>query len=560
MKQKKEGSEVLLNALIANVLLGSLSLQNGIESFRRSHYEKAKAEFEAIQEYPPETFSLAQIYLGRLAAGEGNRQELLKHLRMIEKSLPSGHPLFYQKHFLDGIYFYQGDEHAQAIACFKKALTPHLSEWKQETLAYLTKSLLKQAIRCDEPAPFFKQAEEATQALLSLSPHMHQQCLDEINAVKNRQLPCDCSLPEGLLLKEKGIMFAKKEAWQEAKEHIAQCLPLLKDSSEALYWLAVAEGNLGNETARQKHLKDLYTNFPHSPYAPIACFNYFPLQHYALGRKQAIRHLKNMHQLFPEHPGNIQAFYLLGLSQLKDPIAAIDFFQRAEDLFELLFDSLSEEELPYYKDICTLAILEKGRANRSISTKAGAAKKEIYLTYSQSIYEKLLESSPAPPALLHLAQFELACIYKQRGEIEKAESLLNQLMQLDDSSHIKSKAFVEKGKILQQRSEDEKALQCFILAEKLGKSFSPDQKLETLLDQSECHKALKQYDLALLVLSKAVNDESISSLRIKAMFLRAEIYLLQQRPELAIKQLESIALKGGEWGKQARNRLKELYG
>ena len=52
----------------------------------------------------------------------------------------------------------------------------------------------------------------------------------------------------------------------------------------------------------------------------------------------------------------------------------------------------------------------------------------------------------------------------------------------------------------------------------------------------------------------------ISPLRIKAMFLRAEIYELQGRPELAIKQLEAAARKGGEWAQKAQEKLEQVYG
>ena len=56
-------------------------------------------------------------------------------------------------------------------------------------------------------------------------------------------------------------------------------------------------------------------------------------------------------------------------------------------------------------------------------------------------------------------------------------------------------------------------------------------------------------------LSDAVNDEAISGLRLKAMYLRAEVYALQGRTELAHKQLEAVSKKGGDWGKLAAEKL-----
>ena len=62
------------------------------------------------------------------------------------------------------------------------------------------------------------------------------------------------------------------------------------------------------------------------------------------------------------------------------------------------------------------------------------------------------------------------------------------------------------------------------------------------------------------LLSRVINDDVISPLRIKAMFLRADVYELQGRPELAIKQLEATSLKGGEWAQKAKEKLEQVYG
>ena len=44
------------------------------------------------------------------------------------------------------------------------------------------------------------------------------------------------------------------------------------------------------------------------------------------------------------------------------------------------------------------------------------------------------------------------------------------------------------------------------------------------------------------------------------MFLRAEIYELQGRHELSLKQLETTARKGGEWAQKAQQKLEQVYG
>ena len=71
---------------------------------------------------------------------------------------------------------------------------------------------------------------------------------------------------------------------------------------------------------------------------------------------------------------------------------------------------------------------------------------------------------------------------------------------------------------------------------------------------------MHRYDDAIMVLSKVVNDDAVSSLRLKAMYLRAETYEQQGRAELARKQLESMVKKGGPWAEQAKIKLEKDYG
>ena len=59
----------------------------------------------------------------------------------------------------------------------------------------------------------------------------------------------------------------------------------------------------------------------------------------------------------------------------------------------------------------------------------------------------------------------------------------------------------------------------------------------------------------MLILSRIINYDAVSSLRLKAMFLRAEIYEHQGRLELARQQLRAVAKKGGEWASKAQSKL-----
>ena len=105
------------------------------------------------------------------------------------------------------------------------------------------------------------------------------------------------------------------------------------------------------------------------------------------------------------------------------------------------------------------------------------------------------------------------------------------------------------------------AMHCFELAEECrGDFFSNEERLELWLAKSRCLRAKGDFDVAMRLLSKIINADIASSLRLEAMYERACLYELQERPELAYRQLESMIKLGGEWGESAARKLKEDYG
>lgn len=84
--------------------------------------------------------------------------------------------------------------------------------------------------------------------------------------------------------------------------------------------------------------------------------------------------------------------------------------------------------------------------------------------------------------------------------------------------------------------------------------------LEFAMEKSLCLRALSEPSKAMAKLAWIINRPYPSSLRVKAMILRADMYLEQHRTDLAIRQLESVATKGGEWKVVAERKLQELYG
>lgn len=88
----------------------------------------------------------------------------------------------------------------------------------------------------------------------------------------------------------------------------------------------------------------------------------------------------------------------------------------------------------------------------------------------------------------------------------------------------------------------------------------PELALEIALEKSLVLRELRKPNRAMALLAWVINGPYASSLRVKAMILRAEIYLSIHRTDLALRQLESVVAKGGEWAPVAQRKLQELYG
>ena len=98
------------------------------------------------------------------------------------------------------------------------------------------------------------------------------------------------------------------------------------------------------------------------------------------------------------------------------------------------------------------------------------------------------------------------------------------------------------------------------LNEKEIKQIDQELALEVAIEKSLCLQDKKAYSQALAALAWVINDSAASSLRIKAMVLRAELYKRLHKIGRAMRQLEAAKGKGGEWGHVAEQKLKELYG
>ena len=344
---------------------------------------------------------------------------------------------------------------------------------------------------------------------------------------------------------------------------------------DALYWIARAKEASGEPVKiyRQDY-QNFYQTYPNHALAAEAYLNCYTPQEYLIGDRQALKHLQAFPSKFPKSPLVLYASYYIGLDCLhdrrsfegkwisrQDLMGAIDAFQHVETSFNELQNS---QDISHLIPIRNQAILERAKTNLKIAERSKPAKKVIYLDYAEDVFSNLLSnlSEESDPLYAETLYF-LALTKIQSGKSSQALENLERLIQLyqDHSSHnpyFLAQAFYQKGLLENGPS----SLELFEKALQTGKPnyLSNDEILNIMIAKAEIFRKEGRLDDAMLQLSEVVNYSTASSLRLKAMFLRAEIYTEQGRMALAQKQLESIALKGGDWAIKAKEQLDKYHG
>lgn len=393
--------------------------------------------------------------------------------------------------------------------------------------------------------------------------------------------------------------YFEQENFIEAETTFAQLAKKYPNSSyagEALYWSACCAEKLKKDPALiQNYRKQLFENHPLSSFAPAAYFTYYSYRDYLQGDRAALKHLQAFHHLFPNSPLQINSYFLLGLDykrerksstgraiRKKNLIHAINAFSKAELIFDTLYQQqkIPHDELDYYLTIRYRALLERALANQAVALESLSTKRTIYSQYAQDLFIQINQelTNTEHPFASHLTQeqpfpklqeeslYLLTKSYIKFENDEAAKQVIQTLLEKYKALHITksyylSRVYYEQGLLAMRQKDYHLAGEAFKHAEESNeKVLSVDQKLDLWIQQSECYKALQQMDMAMLILSKVINDNTISSLRVKAMYLRAEIYALQGRHELARKQLTATANKGGDWAIKAKIKLDEEYG
>lgn len=402
------------------------------------------------------------------------------------------------------------------------------------------------------------------------------------------------------LLYALGILFYKTFDYENAEKtfiKLAEEWPESSLGAEALFRASQCAEKSHKDTAVIKEYKEnILKKYPSSSIAPEAYFTLFSYQEYLQGDRTALKHLNAFPDLYPESPYVLNTFFLIGLDQKRDRrspegkwlrkknlISAIDHFQKVDIHFESLFlkKKIPEAQMEHYLLLRYRSQLEKGLAHFVLANESAGAKKQIYLEYAQETLTQLLHELRDESNIYrrwitlrqpfwHLEEeiaFGLSQVYMASKENEQAEKLLTHMLEKYKAAKITRGYFLSRilaalGEISIQNQHYSLALDYFSKAEDAakGKILNTDQRLSLLIEQSFCLQKLNEWEKAILILSKVVNDDAISSLRVKALYLRAEIYEKQGRLELARKQLEATSKKGGEWALKAKEKLEKNYG
>ncbi len=327
--------------------------------------------------------------------------------------------------------------------------------------------------------------------------------------------------------------------------------------------------------------------------AYFSCYSY---SEYLNGTTSSMEHLQQMNSKFPNSSFLILANYLIGLDNKRDKVTeeglflsskdlkkSLEAFEKACEIFRLCFENetIETENLEDFCSIYYHSLLERAKIYSHLLEIHEESKKPLYLANAIEIYKtiiqdfenethvltQILKKKNPYPQLWEESEYGLTQLYLKNHLSKESEEILQNMRMRYDSSNITrgfflSRVLYEQGMLAFQSMEYQTALILFIYSEEAAHPdyLTSEQMLELWILQSKCQKALGQLDQAMTTLSKVINHDSVSQLRLKAMFLRAEIYELQNRPELAIKQLEATAKKGGEWSIKAKEKLGRVYG
>jgi len=312
-------------------------------------------------------------------------------------------------------------------------------------------------------------------------------------------------------------------------EEAIRTYPTYDAHDAMMHFLVFCYGKSQPEKTRLMR-KELIAQHPNSAFCPEAFFSIFSEADYIHGTPQSQRHLEELVARFNNSRFTAVAYFYLGVhAAQKDQALSKTYFQHAL--------TLAQNEKTASPKVELATLLQLGQFADSDA--------ELAL-------KKLLVLSPS----CHEARLLLAKTYQTSQRLELARKQLISLIESSDSS-FQAKAGLQLGVMEAEVEKHKEAIKHFDKAERVAVK---ELLLQVRLAKSDCLRKMGKLDEAMTLLSQVINDETASQLRIKAGFMRAEIYEEQKRYELALKQLEAVKNFGGEWGTKAKEKLELSYG
>jgi tetratricopeptide (TPR) repeat protein len=329
------------------------------------------------------------------------------------------------------------------------------------------------------------------------------------------------------------------------------CSPHLPEAHYTL--LKIRQSTDNNTSSLEKELMELIEKCPSSLFSSLAYFEFYPFETYLEGNLASINHLLAFETLFPDSELNIVAHALLGENASQTEKKRWHW-TRSFHFFELCTEK--RKTCPYIK--------------QAISSQLALAQLLIRETQEPhealTILNKLSRIEPLEGETRKKVQLLQVECYYQTKQVAEAQKKLNDLIKTFKQDEITQSPLLSKAWELQGDLALESEVTCALknyecaLIALTEDELSTPRALQLRLKMSQCYTSLGLFDQAMRSLSNIINADVASPLRIEAMVRRAEIYSLQKRPELAMRQLESAAKYGGEWGAKAQQQLEEIYG
>ncbi len=359
------------------------------------------------------------------------------------------------------------------------------------------------------------------------------------------------------------LLFQRKEykRAEEAFLKLARCYPTSPLASGAWFWSAeCAEWQDKPFTVIQERRRAVFEKYPDSTYAAESYFNTYPFSTYMEGDKGAIDHLQAMPRLYPNSPFLVLAHYLHGLHLKGEQKTkeARQAFALSDGAFEE--EAIAPANLEYFRGVRSRAMIEQALIELEFQNYGPA----------EELFVEVIDGCTGMagyPRILEEAHFGLSQVRLAGGKREEAAAILGEMLERYHAAGIEtgyylSRAWYHQGRLLMGQGDFEVGRRCLTHSREAARGgiLSINQRLDLWMQESHCAREKGDFDEAMLLLSKVINHEAASPLRVEAMYQRAMLYSLQGRRELAIKQLEATAKKNGLWAVKAKEALKEEYG